>query len=93
MSKNIKMRINKNKESECEFCGEKWKNTPEMYDIMLINDCYTICKACSNELQMKLLKADCLFNGKLKSNEDLARIRNFETKHGHSIHSLGYQVK
>lgn len=92
-NKNIKMRINNDKESVCDFCGEKWKDTPEMYDMMLLDNMYTICKECANQLQIKLLKADCLFSSKLKSTEDLARIRNFEIKHGHSIHVTGYQMK
>lgn len=91
--KNIKMRVNNHKDSICDFCNEKWKNVPEMYDMMLLDNYYTICKQCTSEIFHKILKADCLYSGKIKSNEDLARIRNFESKYGHSVHVSGYQVK
>lgn len=91
--KNIKMRVNNHKDSECDFCNEKWKNVPEMYDMMLLDDIYTICKRCTQELFMKILKADCLYNGKLKSAEDIARERRFEERQGHSIHVSGHKLK
>lgn len=78
--KNIKMKINKNKKSICENCGEKWKDVPEMYDIMIFNEIHTICKLCNQELFTKILKADCLYNSKLKSNEDMTRIRNCDER-------------
>lgn len=86
----MKMRVNNHKESTCDFCGEKWKNTPEMYDMMMVDNIYTICKACTQQIFLKILKADCLYNGKLKSSEDIARKRNFEEKHGCSIYTLGH---
>lgn len=79
--KNIKMRVNKKKDCECDFCGEKWKNVPEMYDMMLLDDMYTICKQCTQELFLKILKADCMYNSKLKSNEDIVRAKRFSERH------------
>lgn len=92
-NQNIKMRINKNKASVCDFCSETWENVPEMYDMMLVKNMYTICKKCTQELFMKILHADSLYNGKVKSTEDLAREKNFENKYGFSIHTAGYQIK
>ena len=86
--KNIKMRVNKHKNSVCNFCGEKWEDVPEMYDMMLCDNIFTICKTCMQELHLKILKADCLYNSKLKSNEDLARKRRFEEKHNDSFHIM-----
>lgn len=89
-NENIKMRVNKNKESECDCCGEKWKNVPEIYDIMIFGEIHTICMKCTQELFCKILKADCLYNSRLKSDEDVTRERNFEHKYGRSIHVIGY---
>lgn len=83
--KNMKMRVNNHKESICDFCNEKWKNVPEMYDMMLLDNVYTICKQCTQEIFLKILKADCLYNSKLKSNEDIARRRRFEERHDHIV--------
>lgn len=92
-NKNIKMRINHNKDSVCDLCDSKWKNVPEMYDIMLKDQIFTVCKQCTSELFHKILKADCLYSGKTKSNEDLQRLKNYEEITGHSIYVSGYQVK
>ena len=69
----IKMRINKKKESKCDECNTQYIDTLEMYDIMLVDSLHTICYDCANELFHKLLKADCLYNGKLKDKEDQVR--------------------
>lgn len=92
-NQNIKMRINNHKDSKCDFCDEQWKNVPEMYDMMLCDNIFTVCKKCTQEMFLKILKADCLYDGKLKSDEDLARKRRFEEKYGHSINVSGYQIK
>ena len=89
-NENIKMRVNKDKESICEFCNDKWKNVEEMYDMMLVERKYTICRRCMSELFMRILKADCMFNGRLKTQEDIARQKRFTEKHGHAS---GYELK
>lgn len=77
----IKMRVNKSKSSKCDECGTKYMSTLEMYDIMFIDTKHTICYDCSGKLFHKLLKADCLYNGRIKSNEDIARKnRYYENK-------------
>jgi hypothetical protein len=81
-NENIKMRVNRNEESVCEFCNDKWMNVQEMYDMMLIERKYTICKRCMSELFMRILKADCMYNGKIKSKEDLARADRYHKKYG-----------
>ena len=92
-NQNVKMRVNNNKDSECSLCNEQWKNVPEMYDMMLGDHRFTICMKCVQEIFTKFLKADCMYNSKLKSSEDMARQRRFEHKYGHSIHAIGYQIK
>lgn len=70
----IKMRVNNQKDSACQECRTPYKNTPEMYDLMICNTKYTLCKRCVDTLFQKTLKASCMYNGKLKSAEDMARI-------------------
>lgn len=71
----IKMRVNNNTDSECEECRELYRNTPEMYDLMISGTKFTLCKNCIDTLFTKTLKAACLYNSKLKSSEDVKRIR------------------
>lgn len=71
----IKMRVNNQKDSVCEECRTPYKNTPEMYDLMICSTKYTLCKRCVDTLFQKTLKASCMYNGKLKSAEDMKRIR------------------
>ena len=66
----IKMRVNKSKQSVCDECGTEFMDTLEMYDIMFVSEMYTVCYDCANTLFHKLLKADCLYNGKLKDKDD-----------------------
>lgn len=72
----IKMRVNSNKESRCQECNVLWKNTPEMYDMLIVDTKFTLCKTCLDDLFRKTLKISCMYNGKLKSQEDLRRIYN-----------------
>lgn len=69
----IKMRVNNDKESSCEECKVLYKNTPEMYDMVLAGQKFTLCKECIETLLNKTLKASCMYNGKVKSQEDLRR--------------------
>lgn len=74
----IQMRVNKNKESKCTLCNTPYMRTPEMYDLRLSNNrknvIFVLCKKCVDELFQKTLKANCLYNGKLKTKEDMKRI-------------------
>ena len=71
----IRMRVNTNSSSKCEQCGTSYKDTREMYDILLLGRKSTMCYSCSDELFKKLLKSRCMYNGKLKSPEDKRRLR------------------
>lgn len=73
----IKMRVNNNKESVCEECKTLWKNTPEMYDMLIVDNKVTLCKKCFEELFRKSLKISCMYNSRIKSNEDLRRVINY----------------
>lgn len=71
----IKMRVNNQSSSACDECKVAYKNTPEMYDLMISGVKHTLCKGCVDTLFQKTLKASCLYNGRLKSSEDMKRIR------------------
>lgn len=81
----IKMRVNKEKESECFVCKTTWQNTHEMYDLRFESKLdetrtLTLCKSCVDELFNKTLRASCLYNSRIKSKEDMERIRRAESK-------------
>lgn len=76
----IKMRVNANKISSCTNCGTKWKDTKEMYDLMLCGTVFTLCYDCVGDLFHKTLSADCKYNAKIKSKEDEQRITNYKNK-------------
>ena len=74
MSK-IKMRVNNDKTSVCEQCEKKYMDVKEMYDIKIFDELHTICCNCVDDLFHKTLSAQCKYNARLKSNEDMERIR------------------
>lgn len=74
----IKMKVENNKNSVCQNCNTPWKYTKEMYGIFMVDTKFTICYDCVDELFHKCLKATCLYNGKLKSQEDQKRIMGYE---------------
>lgn len=78
MSNQIKMRVNNDSESFCSNCGMKYKNTKEMYDLMLFGKVNQICFKCVDVLFQKTLKAQISYQGKIKTKEDLARIKRSE---------------
>lgn len=68
----IKMRKNVNVDAVCDECHSTVKQSLDMYDICLCGQTFTICDACNEKLLNKTLKANCLTNGRVKSNKDLA---------------------
>lgn len=69
----IRMRVNNVKDSECNECGCLYKNVAEMYDLILCDVQFTLCKECIEMLFNKTLKASCMYNAKVKRPEDLKR--------------------
>lgn len=83
----IRMRVNNDKQSECNECGCTYKYTAEMYDLGICEEQFTLCKSCVEKLFQKTLKASCMYNSKLKQPEDLKRAarekaRNENSKEG-----------
>lgn len=75
-SPKIKMRVNGDEGSTCISCKAIWKNTAEMYDVKLGSEVITLCKACVDELFRKTLRAQTIYNSRLKSQKDLKRAAN-----------------
>lgn len=72
----IKMRVNDDKECRCQECNVLWKNTPEMYDLLIVNSKVTLCKKCFDEMFRKTLKMSCMYDERVKSQTDMRRIIN-----------------
>ncbi len=72
----VKMRVNYDKNSICQGCSTKWKNTAEMYDMMLCGKLFTLCFDCVDKVFHKTLSANCKYNHRVKSQEDLQRASN-----------------
>lgn len=73
----IKMRVNRKADSVCQECGCKWQNTPEMYDLAICDDIYTLCKDCIDDVFRKTLRMTCMYNSKVKSKDDMQRVKNY----------------
>lgn len=75
----VRMRVNHDKESKCTLCGKKYMYTKEMHDLQLSNKrksvIFTLCYDCMEEIFQKTLKASCNYQAKLKTKEDMKRIR------------------
>jgi hypothetical protein len=79
----IRMKVEKSKKSKCCECNTNWKDTREMYTILLGGSKITLCSSCLNDLFTKCLRMQTIYNSRLKSNEDLKRTRNEEYRlHG-----------
>jgi len=71
----IRMRVNRHKESHCCECLKGWNDVSEMYDIQAGGNAFIMCRKCMETLSRKLLKASCLYDGRIKTKEDMERIR------------------
>lgn len=72
----VKMRVNQKQSSKCQGCGNRWKNVKEMYDLQICDTKFTLCSNCTDKIFHKLLRAECMYNSRLKSQEDMERVRN-----------------
>lgn len=74
----IKMRVNNNDESFCLCCGTRYKYTKEMYDLSICGTEFTLCFDCVEILFKKLLRANTMYNGKVKTPLDIQRIKRYD---------------
>lgn len=78
----IKMRNNTKSDAVCCECGERQDQVLNMFDLCINNSIFTICDACNEKLFRKCLRAECMKNGRAKSQKDMAIIRKRKNKIG-----------
>lgn len=83
------MGVNVKKDSECMECGKTYSNTKEMYNLMVCNTKFTLCFDCVELLFKKTLSANVKYNHKVKSQEDMKRVRrDSEIKNIYSVQKV-----
>ena len=75
----IKMRNNTKPDAVCCECGESQKQALNMFDLCIAGNIFTICDLCNEKLFNKCLSAECMKNGRVKSQRDIKIIN--ERKH------------
>lgn len=83
----IKMRNNTKPDAICCECSESQKEVLNMFDLCIGGNIFTICDACNEKLFSKCLSAECLKNGRIKSQQDMAIIRKRKSRT--TLHSGG----
>ena len=71
----IKMRNNVKPDAICCECGETQQEVLNMFDLCIGKTILTICDVCNNKIFYKTLNAECIKNGRVKTQQDLAIIR------------------
>lgn len=68
----IKMRTVKEPDATCKICGNKRKQSLEIFEIMFTEKAkVTLCDLCNEKLLSKTLSASCKVNAKVKQKEDI----------------------
>lgn len=78
----IKMRNNTNPNAICCECGDGQNQVLNMFDLCIGGNIFTICDVCNEKIFSKCLSAECMKNGRVKSQHDMAIIRRRKTKNG-----------
>lgn len=78
----IKMRNNSKLDAICCECGERQDQVLNMFDLCIGGNIFTICDVCNEKLFNKCLNAECIKNGRVKSQRDMAIISKRERKIG-----------
>ena len=76
----IKMRVNEKRDAVCCECGETQDKVLNMFDICIGGVLHTICDVCNETLFSKSLRAECMKNGRLKSQRDIHIINKRNSK-------------
>lgn len=71
----IRMRNNTDPEAKCCNCGERQADVLNMFDLGVGNLVLPVCDVCNNQILVKALRAECMKNGRTKSQRDMAIIR------------------
>ena len=78
----IKMRNNNDKNAVCCNCKETQDQVLNMFDICIGNTILTVCDECNNKIFYKCLHAECMKNGRVKSQKDMQIINKRKQKRG-----------
>jgi len=78
----IKMRNNTKSDAICCECGERQDQVLNMFDLCIGGSIFTICDACNEKLFNKCLSAECIKNGRVKSQKEMIIIRERKSKTG-----------
>lgn len=78
----IKMRNNTKSDAICCECGEHQDQVLNMFDLCIGGSIFTICDACNEKLFNKCLSAECIKNGRVKSQKEMIIIRERKSKIG-----------
>ena len=76
----IKMRNNTKPNAVCCECGESQNEVLNMFDLCIGGNILTICDVCNEKLFSKCLSAECMKNGRVKSQHDIAIIHKRKNK-------------
>ena len=76
----IKMRNNTKPNAICCECGKRQNQVLNMFDLCIGGNIFTICDACNEKLFDKCLRAECLKNGRVKSQRDMAIIHKRKSR-------------
>ena len=71
----IRMRNNTKPDAICCECGEKQNEVLNMFDLCIGGTIFTICDVCNEKIFSKCLSAECMKNGRIKYERDMAIIR------------------
>lgn len=78
----IKMRNNTKPDAICRECGESQKEVLNMFDLCIGGNIFTICDVCNEKIFNKCLSAECIKNGRVKSQKDMAIISKRKNRIG-----------
>lgn len=76
----VKMRSNNDVNAICCSCGDKQNQVLNMFDLSIGGNVLTICDECNAKLFKKCLSAECMKNGRVKSQKDMQIISKRKAK-------------
>lgn len=78
----IKMRNNTKPDAICCECGKGQKEVLNMFDLCIGGNIFTICDMCNEKIFDKTLAAEVMKNARVKSQRDMAIIRQRKARKG-----------
>ena len=92
----VRMGYEKDKTATCRSCNNKIDQSKEMYkigigekDLMLV---FNLCDECANKMFKKILKAQCDFQSRLKSQAEIAKFNKIDRHRGKGVESSNISI-